>query len=282
MSCVRKAAVSGMFYPGSSKALKTQVNDFLNKATMMVKDVPGRLMGMVVPHAGYIYSGQVAAYAYQLLKNRDYETGILIGPNHHGAGQNKTSVYASGSFETPLGSMEIDHEMAQNILSLHTEAAFDSLAHSEEHALEVQIPFLQIIHPNLKIVPIVMADYAKEECEKLAHAIIQSVLKKKDGKVLIIASSDLSHYHPYDEAVRLDRLAIELIEKMDVQEFYRHGSRNRYVELCGFGPVMTMLLAAKELGADTAKSLYYANSGDVTGDRSQVVGYTAVAIYRKS
>jgi AmmeMemoRadiSam system protein B len=279
VSETREFAVAGSFYPSSPQQLESDVKAFLESvARTPIKD---DLIALVVPHAGYVYSGRVAAHAYCLLETRFFDTIVLLGPNHLRIGFKGTSVYSKGAFKTPLGEMKIDEDFSKEILSLDVEARFDPEAHAREHSLEVQIPFLQVLAPQAKIVPIVMGDDEKESCESLAHALIQSIQNRKDQKTLIVATSDLSHQHPYDQAIELDRIAIQDIETLDAQRLYMDVVENERTELCGFGPIWTALIASRGLGVHWVKTLAYANSGDLTKDRSKVVGYVSMGLFKK-
>jgi AmmeMemoRadiSam system protein B len=280
VSDIREAAVAGSFYPSSPQHLKSDIVAFLDSISLV--DPPEDLIALIVPHADYVYSGRVAAHAYRLLKSRFLDTIILLGPNHQALGFKGISVYSKGAFKTPLGLMKIDEAFSEQILSLDPEAKFNREAHAREHSLEVQIPFLQILAPQAKIVPIVMADDRKATCKRLARALVQAIRSRKDEKILVIASSDLSHYHPYDEAVKLDETVIKNIEALDHEQLYHDVVDKKSAELCGFGPVLTALMVSCGLKANWVKTLGYANSGDVTKDRKNVVGYVSVGIFKKA
>ncbi len=280
MSNVREPAVAGLFYSGSARQLKLDVLSFLKDVSL--PQIPGELIALVVPHAGLTYSGRVAAHAYRVLQETVFDTAILIGPNHQGLGFPGTSVYAKGAFKTPLGEFKIDEDLAEMILCKDTGSVFNAVSHAKEHSLEVQIPFLQIIASHMKIVPIVMADYDWKTCSRLANAIVHAILAKKQKKIILIVSTDLSHYFSYEEAIRKDRIAIQDIESMDPGRLYMDAAKEERAELCGFGPMLTALLAVRELGANAVKTLNFANSGDVTGDKTKVVGYVSMAIFKRS
>lgn len=273
-SKVRRARWSDQFYPGSPKALKDAVNGFLENVDQ--EKLPGKLIALISPHAGYIFSGQVAAYAYHQLEGEDFDTVILLGPSHH-LPVRGASVYAEGWWQTPLGKVEVDSEIAKEIISKHQLFNFDEKAHKDEHSLEVQVPFLQATLKDFKIVPIVVNDSSEEFCQLLADAIVASKGKKK---ILIIASTDMSHYHPYGRACLTDGVAIQDLENFNLDSLRSHLISGK-TELCGGAAVFTAVLAAKACGADRIKLLKYANSGDVTGDKDRVVGYGAFAIMRR-
>ncbi|NIM02793.1 AmmeMemoRadiSam system protein B [bacterium] len=270
-SKVRRARWSGPFYDDSPKALRNTVEGFFKNVNQ--EKLSGKLIALVSPHAGYIYSGQVAAYAYRQLKGENFDTVILLGPSHH-VPVRGASVYAQGWWKTPLAKVKVDSELAEEIISKHALFYSDEKAHKDEHSLEVQLPFLQATLKDFKIVPIVVNDSSQEFCQLLADAIVGS---KGNKKILIVASTDMSHYHTYGRACLMDGVAISDLENFNLDGLRRDlGSRK--TELCGGAAVFTSVLAAKALGADRIKLLKYANSGDVTGDKRRVVGYGAFAI----
>ena len=270
-SKVRRARWSGPFYDDSPKALTDTVERFLKKVDQ--EKLPGELIALISPHAGYVYSGQVAAYAYRQLEGEDFDTVILLGPSHR-VPVRGASVYAEGWWKTPLGKVKVDSEIAKEIISKHQLFQFDEKAHKNEHSLEVQLPFLQATLKDFKIVPIVFNDSSEEFCQLLADAIVNSKGKKK---ILIVASTDMSHYHPYGRACLIDGVAIRDLENFNLDSLRKHVSSGK-AELCGGAAVFTAILAAKACGANKIKLLRYANSGDVTGEKGRVVGYGAFAI----
>jgi AmmeMemoRadiSam system protein B/AmmeMemoRadiSam system protein A len=270
---IRKPAVSGIWYPANPSSLKKEVDNFLKRAEK--GKIEGKIIGLVSPHAGYVYSGQVAAFAYKQLEGLSFETVILLGPSHYFPFSG-ISVYPEGAYETPLGKVPVDSSLARNLIKENGKIRFYPQAHLREHSLEAQIPFLQRTLKDFKILPLLIGDPSPKNCEILS----QSLLKNIRGKnVLIIASTDLSHYHSYKEASRMDRLALALMEKGDPKILFQELARGR-IEMCGKGAVITLLLLAKKLGAEKIKVLKYANSGDITGDKSRVVGYGAVVVYK--
>ena len=277
---VRKPAVSGAFYPRDPSQLSNVVDRYLADASP--PPVSGSITALISPHAGYPYSAHVAAHAYALIKGKPIRRVIVISPSHveafHGA-----SVYSGDAYQTPLGLIKVDKEFCGRLAALSSLIEESEKGHGTayqgrgEHALEVQLPFLQRTLDDFQIVPVVMGDQASETCRALGLAMA----KLADGsETLIIASSDLSHYHSYDEAVRLDRKVIVAIERWDYMSLLYNLS-NRTWEACGGGPIVAAMIASEEMGANKAKILKYANSGDVPpGDKSHVVGYVAVALYR--
>ena len=269
---VRKPAVSGSFYPSRASELREMVKGFLDKAPK--EEIEGKLIALVVPHAGFLYSGQVAAYSYKQLEGRDFDTVILIGDSHrirfHGVSIGNYSAY-----RTPLGDIMVDKTLAERLIKESEKIDFHPQAHKVEHSLEVQLPFLQAVLKDFKIVPIIMGERSLETCKILGDALIKHT---KDKNVLFIASTDLSHFHPYDRAVEIDKRAIWAMEKLDGRLLFQ-GLEDKKYELCGRAATVTTMLVAEKLGAEEVKLLKYANSGDVPfGDKSRVVGYAAMAI----
>lgn len=279
----RKAAVAGRFYSGSAEALKQQVQSFIlsdqEKATAL---------GILSPHAGLMYSGSVAGAVYSSIFLPD--TFILIGPNHTGLGA-PVSLMTEGVWDTPLGSVEIDSALAREILSRSSRIREDSLAHLHEHSLEVQLPFIQYFKKEFKIVPIQMMDTRYDTCLDVGRAVAEAIVEfgnagsgsepetrnSKLATVLIVASSDMSHYEQAKTAKEKDFKAIEQILRLDAEGLYRT-IRNYGITMCGYGPAVSMLAACKILGASKAELIKYSNSGDVSGDLEQVVGYAGVVV----
>ncbi len=285
---VRPAFNAGGFYPADAKVLTKMVDDFLARAPVEPLSEPP--VALISPHAGYEFSGQVAAHSYALLKGRKFARVVVIAPSHYEVFP-FNSVYDGDAFATPLGNIPVDKEFAKKLVGLSPEIKFSERGHVQveghgEHALEVELPFLQRVLGDFKLVPIVMGDqnYDLERALGVALAkLIQQEQKQgppaASGATLLVASSDLSHYHPYDDAVRRDHKVLRAIEEWD----YFNMSRNfesRAWEACGGGPIVAAMIAAERLGAQQAKILKYANSGDVTGDKTRVVGYGAAALIR--
>jgi MEMO1 family protein len=270
MFIIRKPAVAGTFYPGDKKGLETEVLGYINNAKP--EEVNGRIIGIVSPHAGYVYSGPVAGFAYKLIMGKKYETVVVISPSHQEFFRG-CSVYNGDAYETPLGQIKVDKETAKSIANKVENIYLSDKGHRingmGEHALEVQLPFLQVALGEFKIVPIVIGDQNEENCRALGN-VLGEVLKDKNA--LIVASSDLSHYHPYSEAQKIDRSSIECFEKGDLKGMLR-------CEACGSGPIYAMLLASQKLGATKNNILKYATSGDVpVGEKGRVVGYMSGTI----
>ncbi|MEA3486148.1 MAG: AmmeMemoRadiSam system protein B, partial [Thermodesulfobacteriota bacterium] len=238
-------------------------------------DIDGKVIGLVAPHAGYVYSGQVAARAYKVAQGNKFDAVILIGPSHrvHFRG---ASIYNGDGYETPLGVMLVDSNLASEIVSYSNGTV--SLVpddRSPENSLEIQVPFLQMILGDIPFVPVLMGTQDMDTCRVLADAIIKAV---GDKRTLVIASSDFSHYHGYDKAGEMDSAALGHIEKMDIEGFLR-SLESEKCEACGAGAVIVTMMVARAMGADRGRVLKYMNSGDVTGDKSGVVGYAAIVFY---
>jgi len=259
---LRLPAVAGQFYPEEKKELTEIVGKFLGEARP--PEIEGEIFGLVLPHAGYIFSGPVAAYGFKAIAGKKFDTVIIIGDSHYERFEG-VSLWPVGIWETPLGQVEVDKKLTTEILSASDRFIIRDSAHLFEHSLEVQIPFLQKVLKDFKIVPIIFGS-EDEDWERLAQAILENI---KDKKVLIIASSDLSHYLPYQEAQKIDSQTLEAILNLNTQN----------LEVCAKDSVKTLIEIAKLLGGKT-KLLKYLNSGDTAGDKSKVVGYGAIAFYR--
>jgi AmmeMemoRadiSam system protein B/AmmeMemoRadiSam system protein A len=273
MNLVRRPAVAGAFYPSDPVAIKEMISDFFDEAE--VPEEESNLLGLVVPHAGYIYSGGVAAYSYKAIKNPDeIETVILLGPSHR-APFRGISVFPGGVYKTPLGNLTIDDETAAELTEADDMIQYVEQAHAVEHSLEVQLPFIQTIFKDVKIVTVIFGIPDNDANEKFAKKVAE-ISKKK--KVLVVASSDFSHYHDYETAKLMDDSGIKSILKMSGSELM-HKNYKKESELCGLQPVLMLMNIMNKLGGNNAKLLHYANSGDVSGDKAQVVGYAAIAFY---
>lgn len=276
---VREPAVAGQFYPADAKELVRQVDDFLTQAAL--KKSNGAILGLIVPHAGYPYSGQVAAYGFKQLQGENIETVILLGNSHHAYFEG-AAVYPKGYFKTPLGEVAIDEELAQKIIAENQKIRADSSVHTLEHSLEVEIPFLQRTLKDFKIVPILLSSNTSLDDIKIFS---QAISKNIAGKnILVVASSDMSHYPFYEQANYADKKIYEAIltglEKLEntIGELRDENIANAQTFLCAKEAVEVLMLVMQDLGKKDIL-LKYANSGDTTGDRSQVVGYAAIAFY---
>jgi hypothetical protein len=274
MKEIREPAVAGAFYPDKPEVLSRDVKKYLEIAKK--EKVEGEIVALISPHAGYMYSGQVAATAYKLVEEKTFDSVIVVAPSHR-VNFRGASLYDRGGYRTPLGVVPIDTELSKKMMERKKEIQFLPEADCQEHSLEVQIPFLQVTLKSFKLIPIVMEPYwSWETCQSVASAIAETV---KGKRVLLVASTDLSHFYTYNIAVEMDKIFLNDIDRFDVEGLNRDLKNNR-TEACGGGPVVTIMLAAKMLGANGGKVLKYANSGDVTGDRSRVVGYAAAVFYK--
>ena len=266
---LRKPAVAGQFYPAGRNLLERQLRDLV-----LEKKDKIAACGILLPHAGYIYSGGVAGAVVGRIK--PCSTYIILGPNHTGAGK-IFSIMPEGSWQTPLGEVEIDGLLAENLLSGSSLLEQDSSAHMLEHSIEVELPFLQYLKPEFKFVPIALGPADIESYRKLGQEIASAIKKSKIDDITIIASSDMTHYESQKEAERKDKLAIDAILKLDPDSLWEVVSKED-ISMCGYASCISMLSACKELGATRAELVLYQTSGDVTGDKSSVVGYAGVIV----
>ena len=274
----RRPAVSGMFYAGTARDLEEQI-EWCYKHDLGPGDTPQlnsrgprEIAAIIVPHAGYYYSGPVAAHAYkELAEDGTIDTVVILGPNHTGYGH-PVSVWAGAAWNTPLGEVKIDKASAQRVLGETIKA--DETAHIYEHSIEVQLPWLQHLYKTIRIVPIAMLAQDIQTARTVGKAIAQT-----DGNLAIIATTDFTHYEPYATAMEKDSSVIEAIVDLDEEELYRRCEKVNCT-MCGYGPVASAIVAAKETHAKRANLLSYATSGDTTGDFSQVVGYASIVIRR--
>jgi MEMO1 family protein len=275
---VRPPAVAGSFYPGDPGELAKTVDALLARPASQV-DAQG-IVALVAPHAGYQFSGSVAANSYAALKGRKVRRVVVIAPSHYESFA-FSSVYDGEAYATPLGEIPVDREFARQLAARNSFIKLASNGHISsgergEHALEVQLPFLQRALGSFQVVPVVMGTQDYQASRALGVALARLI---RGPDTLIVASSDLSHFHPYDQAVQLDRATLGAIEQWDYLTL-SHNLEGRTWEACGGGPIVAAMIAAERLGATQAKVLRYANSGDITGDRTRVVGYGSVALMR--
>ncbi len=267
---VRRAAVAGTWYPGSPQALATEVDRYLAGATQAVA---GELIALIAPHAGLTYSGPVAAHAYALLRERPVDVVVLLGPSHF-VGFEGVALYPSGGFATPLGVVPIDEACGAALMEATPLVQPHVSAHAREHSLEMQLPFIQHLEPGARIVPLVMGRQSPETARALGDAL-GSVLQGR--RALLVASSDLSHYHDAATAARLDRVVLDCVARFDPEGLQR-ALVQQPEHACGGGPMVSVMRAARALGATDALVLHYGDSGDVSGDKAAVVGYMAAAL----
>jgi AmmeMemoRadiSam system protein B len=265
---VRRSVIAGSWYPGDPKQLRAMLDGFLNEVPP--QPLEGRLVGLISPHAGYSYSGQVAAYAYSQLRGKTFPRVVVVSPVHRMyTGEFATTDKAY--YETPLGLVPVDTEC---LAAVERQVTLNHVSQDMEHSLEIQLPFLQHVLGDFALIPIMMGDQEWDSAVRLGQALVKAV---GEQPALLVASTDLSHFHPYETAVRLDQVVLNHITAYDPEGLARTLGTRR-AEACGGGPVMAVMLAAQGLGANRAVLLKYMNSGDVTGDHSSVVGYAAAAL----
>ncbi len=272
---VKNADLAGSWYPAGRTELAAMLENYLNTANP--GKIDGQVLAIISPHAGYQFSGPVAAYGYKALQGRDIKTVIIIGFSHRKFFDG-ISVYAKGSWHTPLGDVAIDEKIANRMISGNNRIKFDPGLFNEENSVEMQVPFIQTVFKDARIVPVAFGTQDYNDAVILADALANVLKDRKD--VLIIASSDLSHYHPYEEANAIDKNFVSVLSGMKAKDLYASAASGK-CELCGLMPVTATLLAAEKLGYDKIKVLKYANSGDVTGDKSKVVGYLSAVVYKE-
>ncbi len=269
---IREPAVAGQFYPGSASELRAEIESMIDPEAEKEEAV-----GVVVPHAGYIYSGAVAGAVLSRIKFKD--TFIIIGPNHTGLGQ-PVSIMTEGTWKTPLGKVEVDSVLAKKIVSVSRYFKEDTQAHTQEHSVEIQLPFLQYFKPDVKIVPIVLAYGDVNVLKEIGHDIVKA-LRETQKEAIILASSDMNHYEPQKSTQKKDRQAIDAMLDMNPDELVKRVTEQD-ISMCGYAPAAVMLAAAKELGAAKAELVKYQTSGDVNGEFNSVVGYAGIIVKRLS
>lgn len=284
MPMIRHPAVAGQFYEGDAEELRAQIKEcFLSKLgpqklpTLNMHAQPRRVLGLVCPHAGYMYSGPVAAHAYsELAMDGKPDTVVLLGPNHTGYG-GALSLMREGIWETPLGKVEVDSALADKILAETRVIDAGELAHRFEHSIEVQLPFLQFLYGNaFKIVPVCFQMQDFESAVEVGRALSEALDATNS---VVIASSDMTHYEPAKVAAAKDQAALKAVTDLDAKRFYQT-VETQNITACGYAPITALITYANGAGVKEAKLLSYHNSGDVTGDYSSVVGYAAVC-FRK-
>ena len=277
----RKPSVSGIFYSSNKEQLVDELKGcFTNKifgpGRLPPSDQVRKIYGMVSPHAGYLYSGSVAANGYYSVSSSKFNNVILVGPNHYGLGSSVATTM-NGIWESPIGDVMVNPQVAKDIASRATSMDFDEFAHSRDHCLEVQIPFLLFATEKFRIVPIILTNQDEYLAIELGSAISDTVNEciSKGDEFMLIASSDFTHYESNSEAHRKDSQLIKSILSLDITAFY-YTLRQYNVSACGYGAIATVMVAAKNLGATRGELIRYATSGDVTGDKSSVVGYSSI------
>ncbi|MDD5130683.1 MAG: AmmeMemoRadiSam system protein B [Candidatus Omnitrophica bacterium] len=271
LNSLRKPVVAGQFYPSDAQELSAMISSFAQKAAQK-KDV----LGCILPHAGYIYSGKVAACTISRVRIKD--TVVLLGPNHTGLGVT-FSIMPEGVWQTPLGNVEINAQLASLFLSKSNYLEADGLAHLSEHSLEVELPIIQHYRKDFKIVPIAVKTDDLTKLKAVAQELAKVVIENNLGNsVMFVASSDLTHYEPQEIAKTKDMLAIEAILELNEQKLEER-IKKKGVSMCGFAPIAILIKIAKLLGAKKGELIEYQTSGDVSGDKSSVVGYAGITIY---
>ena len=268
---IRHQQVAGYFYPAEKEKLQQDISLLLNVAKP--EKSFNKIFGIVSPHAGYVYSGKTAAYVYNLIKDKNYKNVIVISPSHAEYFPG-ICIYDGDAYETPLGIVEINNEMSDRIIT-NSKIIFKGVqGHRREHALEVQIPFLQSVLKDFKLVPIVMGDQSKMFVDHLAEKISEVV----DEETLVVASSDMSHFYDSEEANRLDSIVEKRINDFDFEQLLKDLDDHE-CEACGGGPIAAMMKAASLKNITKSMVINRSDSGDVTGDKSEVVGYLSAVVY---
>lgn len=275
MDAVRRSAIAGSWYPGDPGELGADVERYLAAAEGGSQE-SGRLVGLLSPHAGLHYSGPVAAHAYRLLRGRQDLTAVIVGPSHRAAFRG-AAVAARGGWETPLGTVPIDEDWAEALLDADEGRHWimdEARVHRDEHCIEIQLPFMAHLVKGLRIVPVLMGSQSTAEIEALANALA-SVVRARPA--LLVASSDLSHYHPAAAANRLDAVVVDLVTRLDADGLGRLVEAS-HEHACGGGPMVAVMKASKASGASRSVAVHYGDSGDVEPfDKGRVVGYLAAA-----
>ena len=269
---VRNPVVAGQFYPGTPATLESQIESFIDRQAPKAD-----VVGLVSPHAGYMYSGPVAGATISRVSFKD--TFVIMGPNHTGLGE-RFSIMTEGAWRTPLGDVDIDTELARRILAASPHLVDDDLAHLQEHSIEVQLPFLQYFKSDVRIVPIVVGPVDGPACKQIGHAIAAAI-RDLGREAVVMASSDMTHYEPQESANRKDNQAIQAVLELNEDELLKRVHELR-ITMCGYAPAVSLISACKELGARKAELVMYQTSGDITGDYGSVVGYAGIIITRGS
>jgi len=278
---VRKPAFAGSWYEDTREGLMRQI-EALFKGRLGIGEMPKlgdynpSLIGLIVPHAGYVYSGMAATWAYgEAAKHGLRDIVVVMGPDHHMASTGFATM-SEGFWRTPLGDVEVDKQVASLLLSYAPFVEDNPYAHSFEHSIELQLPFLQLIYgSSFKLVPVIIHDFDLKKNIELGKALAKALENRRS---IVLASSDMSHYVPAEEAEEKDMATIRAIESLDEKRV--HSIASAYESLCGLGPVVALISCAKEMGCSRASLLKYYNSGEVSGDYSGVVGYSSIAFYK--
>lgn len=270
-SDVRPSPIAGQWYPGSPEQLRERIEVFLSTAE--VEPLDGRLVALIAPHAGYTYSGQVAAHAYRLAQGQHYDVVAIIAPNHRIGSSAPYLITDHKAYWTPLGEVPLAQDL---VAELDESLGLSRVQRDDEHSLEIQLPFLQVALPDaFQLLPVMLNDQSTAACYALGEALAEAL---RDRSVLLVASTDLSHFYDADTAARFDGAVTERIAAFDPEGLLDALAAGEG-HACGGGPTVTVMLASRALGANRATVLKYATSGDVTGDYHSVVGYGAAALY---
>ncbi len=264
----RRPAVAGSFYPGTKQELESTIGSMMEKAEAAAA------IGVVSPHAGYMYSGPVAGALFSRTVVPDL--CVILAPNHTGMGRAPFAVWPDGKWLMPMGDVPVDEEFSLRLLQSYPAAVVDQEAHGTEHSAEVQVPFLQAVNPSVRIVPIVVSSHDVDALRGFGRALA-GVIRDTAGDVLVVASSDMTHYESRESAGRKDRMAIDRVLALDEEGLFEVVARNR-ISMCGVAPTISMIACCRELGAKEAELVRYQTSGDVTGDFLKVVGYAGIAV----
>ena len=269
---IKEPNVSGQFYSADPKKLSDHIDLLFKTASISPSEKTVEIL--ISPHAGYVYSGPVAAYGFKAVSQKNFKTIVILAPSHF-YGFEGISIWKQGGFKTPLGTIAVDEEFTNKLMSMNERFTFDPNAFEQEHSLEVQLPFLQKIYKDFKIVPIIMGQPDFKLCQDLATSLNRLIGDHQD--ILVLVSTDMSHYHDDSFARKMDLSTLETIKTLDAEHFWKQ-CRVRKMEMCGYIPVTTAILLAKERNLSDVQILKYANSGDATGDLDRVVGYTSIII----
>ena len=272
---VKKPNVAGQFYNASRDELSKEVERYLTKTPQAALDKKTAVL--ISPHAGYVYSAPVASYGYKAISGRSFKTVVIIGLSHYHRFEG-FAIWPDGQFETPLGSINVDYDLAQKLMQASDKVKSIPEAFEKEHSIEVQLPFLQKIFKDIEIVPILTGRPDLKNCEQLASILAKVIAGSED--ILLLISTDMSHYYDYKTALTMDQGTLQIIQNVDVKKFWEEIASGK-IEMCNFVGITTALFYAQKQGLDKVEVLKYANSGDTTGDKSRVVGYSSVIFYSK-
>ncbi len=272
---IREPVFAGMFYPSNRDTLARQINSYMEEAEKNQSRIRQHIFGIISPHAGYEYSGKVAAYGFSQLKGKSYKTVIIIGSSHQVPFRG-VSVYPGGQWRTPLGVVSVDSDFVQALMKECRQIKTYPAPFANEHSLEVQLPFLQSVLKDFRIVPLITGGMDKNEYGQYVDGIV-NLIKKRPKDILIVASSDMSHFHDYNTARSIDAITMRHIDEMDAEGLIEDMDSGR-CELCGGHGVVMLIMIARRINGEV-KKLNYMNSGDVAGDRRRVVGYSSFAFF---